>query len=276
MPSQYSYVLQFAPTTDPCPFDRLVSRQERGANQSSLSRNSRCMRSTTPARAWFAIGLSALPNFTPLIAQLGSRRDFGVLCRTITPTKSSQPGAAFLTASKIANSSSGVASETRRSLRHHFFGGRAGACLISLGPLGFEDEEIAFTAVATFAGGFDKLFCMAQKMNALKFFAAIKIALPSLSSLVASCKISASIATQALRIKIQTNIVPSLRRVPPRPLQQISGKTATLFRRKTPKLDAGSSTANGDRKPESLRPVRIVSKRGAMPHSYKVRGLRPP
>jgi hypothetical protein len=182
------------------------------------------MRSTTLARASFAIGLSALPNFTPLIAQLGSRCDFGVLCRTITPTKSSQPGAAFLTASKIANSSSGVATETRRSLRHHFFGGRAGACLISLGPLGFEDEEIALTAVAAFAGGFDKLFCMAQKMNALKFFAAIKIALPSLSSLVASCKISASIATQELRIKIQTNIVPSLRRLPPRPLQQISGK----------------------------------------------------
>src|SRR5450432_2584140 len=223
MPSQYSYVLQFAPTTDPCPFDRLVSRQERGANQSSLSRNSRCMRSTTLARASFAIGLSALPNFTPLIAQLGSRCDFGVLCRTITPTKSSQPGAAFLTASKIANSSSGVASETRRSLRHRLFGGTAGACLISLGPLGplgFEDEEIALTAVATFARGFDKLFCMTKKMNALRFFAAIKITLPSLSSLVASCKISASIARQELSIKIHTNIVPSPRRLPPRPLQQ--------------------------------------------------------
>src|SRR5450755_990749 len=173
MPSQFSCALQFAPTTDPCPFDRLVSRQERGANQLSLSRNSRCMRSTTLARASFAIGLSALPNFTPLIAQLGSRRDFGVLCRTITPTKSSQPGAAFLTASKIANSSSGVASETRRSLRHRFFRGTAGACLISLGPLGplgFEDEETALTAVATFARGFDKLFCMTQKMNALRFF----------------------------------------------------------------------------------------------------------
>src|SRR5450432_1986711 len=226
MPSQYSYVLQFAPTTDPCPFDRLVSRQERGANQSSLSRNSRCMRSTTPARASFAIGLSALPNFTPLIAQLGSRCDFGFLCRTITPAKSSQPGAAFLTASKIANSSSGVASETRRSLRHRFFGGTAGGCLISLGPLGplgplgFEDEETALTAVATFARGFDKLFCMTKKMNALRFFAAIKITLPSLSSLVASCKISASIARQELSIKIHTTIAPSPRRLPTRPLQQ--------------------------------------------------------
>src|SRR5450432_4114542 len=222
MPSQYSYVLQFAPTTDPCPFDRLVSRQERGANQSSLSRNSRCMRSTTLARASFAIGLSALPNFTPLIAQLGSRCDFGVLCRTITPTKSSQPGAAFLTASKIANSSSGVASETRRSLRHRFFRGTAGAwiSLGPLGPLGFEDEETALTAVATFARGFDKLFCMTQKMNALRFFAAIKITLPSLSSLVASCKISASIARQELSIKIHTTIAPSPRRLPTRPLQQ--------------------------------------------------------
>jgi hypothetical protein len=52
-------------------------------------------------------------------------------------------------------------------------------------------------------------------MNALKFFAAIEIALPSLSSLVASCKISESNTTQGIRIKIQTNIVPSLRRLRP-------------------------------------------------------------
>ena len=56
---------------------------------------------------------------------------------------------------------------------------------------------------------------MAQKVNALIFFAAIEIALPSLSSLVASCKISESSAPQELRIKIQANIVPPVRRLPP-------------------------------------------------------------
>src|ERR1019366_8118026 len=121
------------------------------------------MRSTTVVRASSATCLSALPNFTPRIAQFGSRRDFGVLCWTITPTKSSQPGAAFLTASEIANSSSGVVIKTRRSLRHHlFFGGRAGACLFTLGPpcrITSEDEEIALTAVTTFTGGFDTLLC---------------------------------------------------------------------------------------------------------------------
>jgi hypothetical protein len=45
--------------------------------------------------------------------------------------------------------------------------------MISLGPpgpLGFEDEEIVLTAVATFTAGFDTLFRMAQNINALKFF----------------------------------------------------------------------------------------------------------
>lgn len=54
-------------------------------------------------------------------------------------------------------------------------------------------------------------FFMTQTMTALNFFMAIKTALPSLSSLVASCKISERTATQRPRIKIQTNIVPSLR-----------------------------------------------------------------
>jgi hypothetical protein len=109
-------------------------------------------------------------------------------------------------ASEIANSSSEIVIGTRRSLRHQFFfGGRAGACLISLGPLGFEGEETVLTAVAT--GGFETPFCMAQKMSALKSFAAMEIALPRLSSLVASCKISKSSVIRELRIKIQTKIV---------------------------------------------------------------------
>src|ERR1035437_10322245 len=90
---------------------------------------------------------------------------------------------------------------------------------------------------------------MAQKVNALIFFAAIEIPLPSLSSLVASCKISESSAPQELRIKIQANIEPSLRRLPPSRqifphpyagTQANFGQTATQFRRKTPKLDAGN------------------------------------
>jgi hypothetical protein len=102
-----------------------------------------------------------------------------------------------------------------------------------------EDEEMTLSAVTTFTGGFDTLlrevlslsvplnlraFSMAQTANAWVFFAASEIALPSLSSLVASCKISESSATKKPRIKIQANIVPSLRRLPlrrqifPRPL----------------------------------------------------------
>ncbi len=130
----------------------------------------------------------------------------------------------------------------RRSLQHFLFDGRPHACLFNLGPpcrMASEDEEMALSAVTTFTGGFDTLlrevlslsvprnlraFSMAQKANALIFFAASEIALPSLSSLVASCKISESSATKRPRIKIQANIVPSLRRLPlrrqifPRPL----------------------------------------------------------
>jgi hypothetical protein len=179
-----------------------------GRRLASLSRNTRCMRSTTVARASLAIFLSALPNFTPKIAQLGSRCVFGVSCRTITPTKSSQPGAAFLMSSEIANSSSEIVIGTRRSLCHQFFfGGSAPACWLSPVSPGFEVEEIALTAVTTFTGGFDMLFWMAKKINAFKYLAAMETALPRLSSFVASCKISKSRATQRLRIKIQANIL---------------------------------------------------------------------
>ena len=186
-------------------------------------------------KASLAPFLSALPNFTPLIAQLGSRCDFGVSCWTITPPKSSQPGDDFLTASEIVNSSSGIVIETRRSFRHHIlFDGGADVGFIFFGPLGSEDEEIAPPAVAIFTRGFDTLFCKAQKMNALRFFAAIEITLPSLSSLVASCKISESNTTQGIRIKIQTNIVPSLRRLRPDgqifPHPRESGKRISLSR----------------------------------------------
>src|SRR5580692_7932741 len=125
----------------------------------------------------------------------------------ITPTNSSQLGAAFLTASKIANSSSGIVIEARSSLRHHFFfAGGVGGSLIPLGPPGFEDEERNSTAGATFKAE------MAPKMNSLKFFAAIEMALPWLLSLVASCTISENSTTQGLRIKIQPSIILSLRR----------------------------------------------------------------
>src|SRR5437588_8189784 len=144
-------------------------------------------------------------------------------------------------ASKIACSSSGIVIEPRPFLRHHcLFGGGVGVCLISLGPPGSEDsrrsllhqcffgggtgaclispptlrlaaKQTALIPVINFAGDFETFFFLAQTMSALKYFAAIKIALPLLSSLVASCKISESNASQGTRIKIQTTIARSLR-----------------------------------------------------------------
>jgi hypothetical protein len=69
---------------------------------------------------------------------------------------------------------------------------------------------------------------MVQKMIALKFFAAIEIALPSLSSLVASCKISETSPTQALKIKIQTNILPSLHQQTSTTISSIHGQKETF------------------------------------------------
>src|SRR3954470_22963334 len=63
--------------------------------------------------------LSAFPNFTPRTPQFGSRDCFGFLWWTITPTKLLHPGAFFLTASAIVNSSSAGVICARRSLRHH-------------------------------------------------------------------------------------------------------------------------------------------------------------
>src|SRR6516165_5525073 len=85
-------------------------------------RNSRCMRSTMGVKTSLAILRSTRPNFIPRSSQFASRRDFGVVRWTITPTKASQPGAA-LTASVIVDSSSSAVFETRLSLLHHFFFG---------------------------------------------------------------------------------------------------------------------------------------------------------
>src|SRR6516165_10086895 len=93
-------------------------------------RNSRCMRSTMGVKASLAIFRSVRPNFVPRSSQFASRRDLGVMRWIITPTKASQPGAAW-TASVIVNSSSSAVFETRVSLLHHFLAGDvAGACTI--------------------------------------------------------------------------------------------------------------------------------------------------
>jgi len=93
---------------------------------------------------------------------------------------------------------------------------------------GFKDEELVSTAVFKFAGGFDtvayenlrrRAFCnslalsTAQRKSVTTLLPAIKMALPSLSFLVASCKISRSNETQAQapRIKLQVNITAPLR-----------------------------------------------------------------
>jgi hypothetical protein len=54
--------------------------------------------------ASLAFSRLALPNFTPLRAQFVSKRDFGVVRLTTTPTRDSQAGAAFLAAPVIADS----------------------------------------------------------------------------------------------------------------------------------------------------------------------------
>ena len=92
-------------------------------------RNSRCMRSTMGVKASLAIFRSVRPNFVPRSSQFASRRDLGVVRWMITPTKASQPGAAW-TASVIVNSSSSVVFENRPSLLHHLFGGPAASCSI--------------------------------------------------------------------------------------------------------------------------------------------------
>jgi hypothetical protein len=69
------------------------------------------------AMASLTFSRSALPNFTPLTTQLASKRDFGLVGWTITPTKDSQPGARFLMASVIADSRLAEAIGLRLPLR---------------------------------------------------------------------------------------------------------------------------------------------------------------
>src|SRR6266851_2196932 len=75
------------------------------------------MLSTMVAMASLTFSRSALPNFTPLTTQLASKRDFGLVGWTITPTKDSQPGARFLMASVIADSRLAEAIRLRLPLR---------------------------------------------------------------------------------------------------------------------------------------------------------------
>src|SRR6516225_11149915 len=109
------------------------------------------MRSTMGVKASLASFLSDRPNFIPRSSQVGSRRDFGVMRWIITPTKSSQPGAA-LTASVIVNSSSSVVFETRPSLLHHLFDG-AGAS--AKGGVPCRTGLPVSILVTKFAGRFD-------------------------------------------------------------------------------------------------------------------------
>ena len=121
----------------------------------SVTRNSRCMRSTMGVKASLATFRSARPNFIPRSSQVAPRRDLGVVRWTITPTKASQPVAA-LTASVIVNSSSSVVFDTRPSLLHHLLGGaEAVVCSIKGWTpcrTGFEDENLVSTVVLKFAG----------------------------------------------------------------------------------------------------------------------------
>jgi hypothetical protein len=75
------------------------------------------MLSTMVAMASLTFSRSALPNFTPLTTQLASKRDFGRVGWTITPTKDSQPGARILMASVIADSRLAEAIGLRLPLR---------------------------------------------------------------------------------------------------------------------------------------------------------------
>jgi hypothetical protein len=63
---------------------------------------SHCIRSTILFTASCALLRSALPNLIPLTAQFASKIEVRVFRSTNTPTKASQSGSAFLTASVIA------------------------------------------------------------------------------------------------------------------------------------------------------------------------------
>jgi hypothetical protein len=77
-----------------------------------------CIRSANVVSALLHLSRSSLPYRTPLIAQFASRRSLGVSRCTITPTKPSHLGSAFLTA--LANADCKRSRETavvRRFLR---------------------------------------------------------------------------------------------------------------------------------------------------------------
>jgi hypothetical protein len=86
--------------------------------------NSRCIRSTIVVSALLHLFRSAWPYRTPLIAQFASRRSLGVSRCTMTPTKPSHLGSAFLTASVIADCKRSRETELRSS-DDCFFGSQA-------------------------------------------------------------------------------------------------------------------------------------------------------
>src|SRR6476620_5490151 len=92
--------------------------------QRSVTSNSSCICATMAIKASLAVFLSALPYLAPASSQFASRRDPGVFGRTTTPMNASQPGVAVLTASPIADWSSGRGIETRalKSFLGDFFG----------------------------------------------------------------------------------------------------------------------------------------------------------
>jgi hypothetical protein len=82
---------------------------------SSASVNSRCIRSIMVASACVDLSRSALPNRTPLTDQFAPKRALGDSGWTITPTKDSQPGSDFFTASVIADCKRSSETELRSS-----------------------------------------------------------------------------------------------------------------------------------------------------------------
>src|SRR6516225_9669471 len=115
-------------------------------------------------KASLASSLSVRPNFIPRSSQVASRRDFGVMGWTITPTKASEPGVA-LTASVIVNSSSSGVFETRPSLLHHLFGGAADDCSIAEGCASFRAIFEGKAIDLRFAGRFPPAFGAAQRTS---------------------------------------------------------------------------------------------------------------
>ena len=100
------------------------------------------------------VARSALPNLTPLTAQFVSKRDFGFVCWTITPTKPLQSGSDVWTASVMADCRVADAIKLRLS-RCWPKGAGWRSCCFELGPLRFfgtEGEEKISAIVSIITG----------------------------------------------------------------------------------------------------------------------------